>query len=334
MPAPESRSVVLVGAIALILVGCAKSPEPAKPKAAQDAKSQAGASAGAMTGAYLPDPNRKYPERVLWGDEHVHTGWSADAGLFGATLGPEDTVRFVRGEEVKSSTGRPTKLHRAYDWIAVTDHSDGMGTINELRVKNPEMMADPVTRGWAEALASGDPAKGMMAARDVISLQATKKLPKVMMDPKWLGTAWEKTVDVMEKYNEPGKFTAFIAYEWTSNGESGQNLHRNVIFRDNGDKTRAFIPLTTFQSMVPGREGTDPESLWKWLADYEEKSGGRVLAIPHNANLSNGWMFREARYDGSPMTAGWATARALGAALRGLSVQGPHRGASIDVSDR
>jgi hypothetical protein len=303
----KARSLVVSGAIALLLAACAKSPAPARPAASEAAKAGSGASSA---GAYLPDPNRKYPERVLWGDEHVHTGWSADAGLFGATLTPEETVRFVRGEEVKSSAGRPTKLHRPLDWVAVTDHSDLMGTINELRARNPEMMADPVAKGWAEALASGDPARGKQAAWDVISRQATKKLPQVMIDPKWLGTAWEKTVDTMEKYNEPGKFTAFIAYEWTSNGERGENLHRNVIFRDNGDRTRAFIPLTTFQSMVPGRAGTDPESLWKWLANYEEKSGGRVLAIPHNANLSNGWMFREARYDGAPMTAGWATARA------------------------
>jgi hypothetical protein len=307
------RILTALCAATLLLAGCAKAPESAKSAADSAAGAEAAGAkpaAAASAGAYLPDPNRKYPERVLWGDEHVHTGWSADAGLFGATLTPEDTVRFVRGEEVKSSTGRPTKLHRPFDWVAVTDHSDGMGTINELRVKNAEMMADPIAKGWAEAIASGDPAKGALAAREVISRQATKSLPKIMMDPKWLVSAWEKTVDVMEKYNEPGKFTAFIAYEWTSNGERGENLHRNVIFRDGGDKTRGFMPLTTFQSAVPGREGTDPESLWKWLSDYEEKSGGRVLAIPHNANLSNGWMFREARYDGSPMTAGWASARA------------------------
>jgi len=309
MIATIPATLAVATALALAACGQANSPQQGA-DATKAAPAAPNASTAANAGAYLPDPNRKYPERVLWGDQHVHTGWSADAGLFGATLSPEDTVRFVRGEEVKSSSGRPTKLHRAYDWIAVTDHSDGMGTINQIRAKNPEFMADPTTRGWAEAMNSGDPEKARIAAFQAISAQATKTLPKVFMDPKWLNTAWEKTIDVMEKYNEPGKFTAFISYEWTSNGEDGQNLHRNVIFRDNGDKTRAFIPLTTFQSTVPGREGTDPESLWNWLANYEEKSGGRVLAIPHNGNLSNGWMFREARYDGSPMTAGWAAARA------------------------
>lgn len=259
----------------------------------------------AEPGAYLPDPNRKYPERVLWGDEHVHTGWSADAGLAGATLSPEDAVRFARGEEVKSSSGQMAKLARPFDWIAVTDHSDGMGTINELQAGNAEMLADATAKRWYEAMKEGGEA-GNDAKREAVSAQATGTLPKVMMDPKWMVSAWQKNVDIMEKYNQPGTFTAFIAFEWTSNGDIGQNLHRNVIFRDNADKTRATPPLTTFVSAAPGRKGTDPESLWAWLDRWQAKTGGRALAIPHNGNMSNGWMFREARYDGSPMTRQWA----------------------------
>ncbi|MFP5329100.1 MAG: DUF3604 domain-containing protein [Alphaproteobacteria bacterium] len=259
-------------------------------------------------GAYLPDASRKYPERVLWGDEHVHSSWSADAGLAGATLTPEDAVRFARGETVKSSTGLDAKLERPLDWIAVTEHSDGMGTINELQAGNREMLADATARRWYEMM-RGTREENLAAKKEAVSAQANKKLPGIMMDPKWLVSAWQKNVDVMEKYNQPGIFTAFIAYEWTSNGERGENLHRNVIFRDGADKTRSTFPLTTFVSAVPGRAGTDPESLWKWLADWEAKSGGKVLAIPHNGNMSNGWMFREARYDGSPMTNQWAAAR-------------------------
>jgi len=249
------------------------------------------------------------PEQVYWGDQHVHTAWSADAGLAGATLGPEEAVRFARGEKLKSSTGLDAQLHRPFDWIAVTDHSDGMGTINELQAGNAELMGDATAKRWYDMMAMGGDT-ALTAKKEATSAQANKRLPAVFMDPKWMVSAWQKTVDVMEKYNEPGKFTAFIAYEWTSNGESGQNLHRNVIFRDGADRTRATPPLTTFQSMVPGRAGTDPESLWKWLADWEAKTGGRALAIPHNGNMSNGWMFREARYDGSPLTAEWAAARA------------------------
>ncbi|MDO8423687.1 MAG: DUF3604 domain-containing protein, partial [Parvibaculum sp.] len=215
--------------------------------------------------AFAADKN---PSHVYWGDQHVHTGWSADAGLAGTSLGPDDAVRFARGEAVKSTTGDIAQLHRALDWIALTDHSDGMGTINNIREGHPEMMADPTVKRWHDLMAEG-PEGGMTAAREAINAQATKTLPKEIMNPKWMISAWQKTVDVMEKYNEPGKFTALIGYEWTSNGEVGQNLHRNVIFRDGADKTRATPPLTTFVSALDGHAGTDPESLWTWLAKWE-----------------------------------------------------------------
>ncbi|TFU01086.1 DUF3604 domain-containing protein [Polymorphobacter arshaanensis] len=267
------------------------------------------AQAPAPAPAATATADARYPDRVYWGDEHVHTAWSADAAMAGATLDPEAAVRFARGEQVTSNTGQPAKLHRAYDWVAITDHSDGMGAINEMQAGNTDMMADPQIKRWVGMMNAGG-ATGKAAQREVVNAQATKSLPKILMDPRWMVSAWQKTVDIMEKYNQPGKFTAFIAYEWTSNGEKGENLHRNVIFRDGADKTRATPPLTTFQSTVPGRAGTDPESLWKWLGDWETKTGGQVLAIPHNGNMSNGWMFRAARYDGTPMTREWAEARA------------------------
>jgi len=267
------------------------------------------ALASAVGAADAPPGAPGYPERVWWGDEHVHTAWSADAALAGATLSPEDTVRFARGEEVKSNTGQPARLQRALDWVAVTDHSDGMGLMNEMMAGNAELMADPTARRWYEMMKQGGEA-GVQAKREAVKAQATNSLPKLLMDPKWMVSAWQKTVDIMERYNQPGKFTAFIAYEWTSNGEAGQNLHRNVIFRDGADKTRARPPLATYEPIVPGRSGSDPESLWKWLGDWEAQTGGKVLAIPHNGNMSNGWMFREGRYDGAPLTAEWAAARA------------------------
>ena len=249
------------------------------------------------------------PDKVYWGDEHVHSGWSGDAGLAGTTLPPEQAVRFARGEEVKSSTGAMAKLQRPLDWMALTDHSDGMGTINMVRAKNPEMMADPAIKRWGEMMDAGG-VEGTQATREVINAQATRSLPKVFMSPKWMMSAWQKNVDIMEKYNEPGKFTAFIAYEWTSNAADGNNLHRNVIFRDGADKTRDTPPLTTFVSADPTVQGVDPESLWAWLAVWENKSGGKVLAIPHNGNLSNGQMFETKRYNGEPLTKQWVEDRA------------------------
>ncbi len=106
----------------------------------------------------------------------------------------------------------------------------------------------------------------------------------------------------MEKYNDPGRFTAFISYEWTSNAGGGDNLHRNVIYRDNKDRARQVLPMTTFQS-------ENPEDLWKWMADWEKKTGGQLLAIPHNGNLSNGRMFELRTFMGGPMTKAWAQQR-------------------------
>lgn len=251
----------------------------------------------------------KYPQHVLWGDQHIHSAWSADAGLANATLTPEDAVRFARGESVKYHTGEIVKLNRKLDWVAVTDHSDGMGTFNEMMSGNEEFMNDATAKRWSEMMAQGIE-ESMAAKKEVVSAQANRKLPKVFMDPKWMVSAWEKNVDIMEQYNEPGEFTAFIAYEWTSNGEDGNNLHRNVIFRDGADKTRPFPPLTTFVSSTPSVSGSDPESLWHWLENWENKTGGQVLAIPHNGNMSNGQMFERTRYNGEPLTKVWVEDRA------------------------
>jgi hypothetical protein len=169
---------------------------------------------------------RNYPTRPLWGETHLHSGWSADAGFSGATLSPEDAVRFARGDQVNANSGQPVQLSRPLDWVALTDHSDGMGVFAELRAGNPEMMKDPVVKRWHDMIAQG-PAEGGKATMELIAAQSNKQLPPVIVDPKWMGVAWRKTIDVMEKYNAPGRFTTMIAYEWTSNAGGGDNLHRN-----------------------------------------------------------------------------------------------------------
>jgi len=263
------------------------------------------ASAGAETRqqhVYSPYASRSYPTRPLWGDEHVHTGWSADAGMSGATLTPEDAVRFARGEEVTSTTGQPVRLSRPLDWVVVTDHSDGMGTISEIRAGNPEMMSDATLKRWHDLMAQGGE-QAAAATMELINAQSNKRLPPVVMDPKWGVAAWRKNVEIMERYDEPGRFSALIGYEWTSNAGGGDNLHRNVIYRDGGDRALQAAPFTTFQS-------EDPEKLWEWMAAYEENTGGRLLAIPHNGNLSNGRMFELRKFEGAPIDREYAEARA------------------------
>lgn len=249
---------------------------------------------------FSPYANRNYPTRIFWGDQHVHTGWSVDAGAFGATLGPEEALRFARGEQVMSSLGEPVKLSRPLDWVAITDHSDAAGTIFEIRDGNPSLMTDPLLRKWHEMMVSG---KGVEAASEMIAAQSNNKVPAALKDPKLAGSVWRKNTAIMEKYNEPGRFTAFIGYEWTSNAGGGDNLHRNVIYRDGKDKADQAIPMTTFDS-------ENPEDLWKWMEAWEAKTGGSLLAIPHNGNLSNGKMFALQTFTGNPLTRGWAEARA------------------------
>lgn len=260
------------------------------------------AAATPAQGATPSNTEAAFPERAYFGDTHVHTGWSADAGIDGAVTSPEDAFRLASGQEVTSNTGQKVKLRRPLDWMVITDHSDGMGTISEVAAGNPEMISDPFLKRMHEAMRSGDPEKSAAMVLEAIDLQSNGKLPKQVLDPKWMVSAWEKTITLADEYNAPGKFTAFIGYEWTVNADGGNNLHRNIIYRDGADKARQSLPLTTFQTQ-------DPEKLWEWMAAYELKSGGKLLAIPHNGNLSNGRMFEETRFDGSPMTAEYAQNR-------------------------
>jgi Protein of unknown function (DUF3604) len=251
---------------------------------------------------YSPYAGRNYPTRPLWGDEHLHTGWSVDAGMVGATLTPDDAVRFARGEQVTSTSGQPVQLARPLDWVAITDHSDGMGVISELRGGNPELMAEPVLKRWRDMmLGGGEQAKA--ATMELIHAQATGTLPAAIKDPKFAAAVWQKNTAIMEKYNEPGRFTALIAYEWTSNAGGGDNLHRNVIYRDGKDRADQMLPYTTFQS-------ENPEDLWTWMQSYEKKTGGKLLAIPHNGNLSNGRMFELHKFLGGEFDREYGQTRA------------------------
>ena len=294
------RSLLLLLSSAIVGIGCAAHAQPAIMDAGQ--LDPATIARYHKAPGYSPYAGRSYPTRVFWGDQHVHTGWSADAGMSGATLTPEDAVRFARGEQVTSNTGQPVKLSRPHDWIAVTDHSDGAGVIAEIKAGNPELMADKTLKRWHDLMQAG-PEQAATATMELINAQSNKKLPPGIMDPKFAKSVWLKNNAIMEKYNEPGRFTAFIAYEWTSNAGGGDNLHRNVIYRDGRDKADQMIPYTTFQS-------ENPEDLWKWMQNYEEKTGGSLLAIPHNGNLSNGRMFELKTFTGQALSKPWAEARA------------------------
>ena len=255
---------------------------------------------------YSPYAGRTYPTRPLFGDTHLHTSFSFDAGAFGCRLGPRDAYRFAKGEELTASMGERVKLSRPLDFLVVSDHSDNMGFFPQLLAGDPKILADPQGRKWYKMIQDG---KGADAAVEMIVAFSQGTFPKALLSLP--GTpayrkAWRDTIAAAEEANDPGRFTAFIGYEWTSN-TGGNNLHRNVIFRDDGLRARLVEPLIT---MKP--QGSDnPRDLWKWMAAYEAKTGGNVLAIAHNGNLSNGRMFPLVdTFTGKPLDRDYAAQRA------------------------
>jgi hypothetical protein len=248
--------------------------------------------------SYSPYAQRDFPNELLWGDSHLHTGLSFDAGTAGAILLPEDAYRFARGEEIVSSYGIPVKLSRPLDWLAVTDHTDNMGFIVDMLAGKPDILANPQGEDWHDRLKKANKDEKAEIAYEIIkALMVTKTFPMEIYygvkSPGYKST-WERIVKAAEDYNDPGQFTALIGYEWTST-LNGNNLHRNVLYRDGGDKAVQMMPYTT----TPPSGSADPMDLWKWMTQYEEKTGGEVLALAHNGNMSNGIMFPvDAQYTG------------------------------------
>jgi len=245
---------------------------------------------------YSPYPDDYYPQNVYFGDTHLHTSWSADAGLAGATLGPDFAYRVARGERVTSQTGLPFKLIRPLDFVVVADHSENMGIYDYLDRADPILKESENGRKWLKYFQDGE---GIKAAYEWSAFNAKGEDP--IKSPEMNSQVWEKVIENAEKYNNPGVFTAFIGYEWTS-GPGSNNLHRNVIFRDGSDRTRQVVPLSAMNS-------DDPEDLWAYLNTYEQKTGGRVLCVPHNGNLSNGMMFMLETFDGKRFDKAYAETR-------------------------
>ncbi len=254
---------------------------------------------------YSPYAGHSYPTRPYFGDTHLHTAFSMDAGAFGARLAPRDAYVFAKGNEVTSSSGQRAKLSRPLDFLVVADHSDGMGFFPLLLGGAPDVMADAQGKKWHDMIASG---QGAQAAIDIIENFGKGTLPQAIFPlpgtPAYRG-AWQQTLEAAEEADNPGRFTAFIGFEWTSN-TGANNLHRNVVFRDGATKARVVEPYTTMKPLG----SDDPVDLWKWMAAFEEKTGGNVLAIAHNGNLSNGRMFPSVEAFGRPLDREYAVSRA------------------------
>ncbi len=243
---------------------------------------------------YSPYAGEHYPNRVYFGDTHLHSSWSTDAGMAGATLGPDVAYRISRGEEVTSHLGWKVKLIRPLDFLVMSDHAENLGLADFIRRSDPIILANETGKKWHDWVKEG---KGYDAF--IEWLRAGSK--DLIDEPRMLRSIWEKVVHNADKYYVPGVFTTFHGFEWTSH-PGGNNMHRVVIFRDGGERTSQILPFSQYDSV-------DPEDLWEYMAGYEEKTGGRVLAIPHNGNLSNGLMFDTKTYGGSALTRAYATTR-------------------------
>ncbi len=237
---------------------------------------------------YSPNVGQDFPDQVFFGDLHVHTLLSADAGGAGALLMPDDAYRFAQGEEIVSTSGQRVRLSRPLDFFMLTEHSDGMGVIVDILNGTPNIMAEPVGAQLHEAFNRGG-ADAQNAVWKMIGMFANGELPDALLyqpgNPAF-DRVWGDIIDAAERFNEPGVFSTFVAFEWTPFVD-GNNLHRNVIFRDGADKVSQIAPYTT----TPPVGSQNPRDLWAWMQAYEDKTGGEVMAVPHNGNLSNGIMF-------------------------------------------
>ncbi len=273
-------------ALILFLASCNKSkaPEPAQ---------QAGGAAPAE------ERVEKNPDRnAYFGEEHIHTSWSVDAWLFGNRItGPDDALKYAQGQTIKHPMGYDIKIDTPMDFMGVTDHSEYVGVtaeantpgsvVSKMPEAQPLILKDP--NDQAEVQKTFTYLVGLMAGAPV----------KAFMSPAVAGTIWKKNVAIADANNHPGKFTAFCSYEWTSM-PNYRNLHRNVFFRD-----CAKVPEMPYSAL----DSSHPEDLWNWM-DTQRKAGNELLAISHNANLSDGWMYpTDVDSFGRPIDAAWAISR-------------------------
>ena len=247
---------------------------------------------------FSPYAFRSVPDQVLFGDMHIHSNLSPDAGLLGTSLTAADVFRAARGDTVISNTGQPFRLVRPLDFLVLTDHAEAMGLAPMVREGNPVLLSSSRGREVYEAFKAGGQ-QAMQAFGGLLADVSAGVNPFADID--MAGSIWPEFVKLADTYNQPGVFTAMTGFEWTSQ-PGGNNLHRIVVFADGADKTSRVRPFSMFDSQ-------DPAKLWDYMEKYEASTGGRAFAHVHNGNLSNGIAFTAATVDGTPMDAAYAARR-------------------------
>jgi len=230
----------------------------------------------------------EYEKVLLWGDLHVHSNFSFDAYSFGNTaLGPDKAYEFAKGLPVKAPNGELAQLTTPLDFLLVSDHAEYLGLFLGLEDDDPKLSSSSLGQRWLGYFQSGNQAP---ISREYVQMIERQKDIELLPE-EFNRSAWSKLLGFAERYNEPGVFSALIGFEWTSMID-GDNLHRVVVYRDGMTKAQKMLPFSALDS-------PDPEDLWKFMGKYEGSTGGQVIAIPHNGNVSNGVMFSDKRVDGS-----------------------------------
>ncbi len=257
--------------------------------------------------SYSPYANQSYPVNVYWGDTHLHTNLSVDANVLGnRALTPDEAYRFAQGEAISGYKGTPVRLRRPLDFLVVSDHAANIGVMAGLRASDPALLETDAGKRLLAVVHKNKVNLDDVALPDF--LKPTEFINSLTEDNRaYTRSVWERIINNAERYNNPGKFTAFIGYEWTSIDWEVEtisaNLHRNVIFKDGKDKVSRVLPFSYLDNPYP-------EGLWRYFEEYQQKTNGDVLAIPHNSNLSYGRMFSLTDYEeGQPLTQNHAKTR-------------------------
>jgi hypothetical protein len=254
---------------------------------------------GAWSTAALPVLAAPNPDRdAYFGETHVHTSWSLDAFAMGNVLTtPGDAYRYFKGEPIKHPLGYDVKIDTPLDWAGVTDHSEYAGVVN--LANEPGSAVSKLPAAQPLILKARTKEEMTRVALYAINTLASGAPVKALMAPEIAGEVWKRNVALADEANQPGKFTAFCSYEWTSM-PNNMNLHRNVFFKD-----CAKVPPMPFSAL----DSKHPVDLWDWM-DGQRKAGNDLLAISHNANLSDGRMFpTEVDTKGRPIDSAYAGSR-------------------------
>jgi Protein of unknown function (DUF3604) len=252
--------------------------------------------------SYSPYVDDAYPKRVFWGDTHLHTSLSVDANRDGDRfLGPAEAYQFARGDTVTAHNGMKVRLHRPLDFLVVADHAEGLAVMRDLNTADPRLLATSEGRVLYARFKEIQEAAGLdQHARLVRMNNEVVKAMRGSEDVRDFGYrhyVWDDITALTDRYNDPGRFTTFIGFEWSPDA-----IHRVVIFRDHADKASQVLPFSEADSK-------NPEDLWRYLENYQNKTGGEVLAIPHNGNLSAGTQYSLVDSFGQPLTPGYAATR-------------------------